>query len=137
RVLRTSLGAPAVRAEGASACAYARSVGEEMLPAVAAEHLTDFCDVFCDRGFFSLADAELVLSTASRLGLGLRMHADQLARTGATELGIRLGAVSVDHLEHLDQAGVAALAGSSTVARLLPAPALVLRDHLTQARAVL
>jgi imidazolonepropionase len=137
RVLRTFLGAHAVPAEAPSASEYARTVADEMLPAVAAaERLADFCDVFCDRGFFSLADAELVLSAASRLGLGLRMHADQLTRTGATELGIRMGAVSVDHLDHLDHAGVEALATSSTVATLLPAPALVLRDTLPPARAL-
>ena len=65
------------------------------------------------------------------------MHAEQLTRTGATELGIRLGATSVDHLEQLDAAGVAALAASDTVATLLPGPALVMRDHLPPARALL
>ena len=58
-------------------------------------------------------------------------------RTGAAELGVRLGATSVDHLEQLDAAGVAALAASDTVATLLPAPAIVLRDHLPPARALL
>ncbi|HEX2844100.1 MAG TPA: amidohydrolase family protein, partial [Candidatus Limnocylindria bacterium] len=74
---------------------------------------------------------------AAAAGLGLRLHAEQLARTGATELGIRLGAASVDHLEQLDEAGVAALAGSATVATLLPAPAIVLRDRLPPARSLL
>jgi imidazolonepropionase len=69
--------------------------------------------------------------------MGTRLHADQLARTGATELGVRLGATSVDHLEQLDDAGVAVLAGSATVATLLPGPALVLRDRLPPARALL
>jgi imidazolonepropionase len=137
RVVRTFLGAHAVPPESASPSEYAQVVAQEMLPAVAAEHLAEFCDVFCDQGFFSLADAELILSSAARLRLGLRMHADQLVRTGATELGIRLGAVSVDHLEQLDEAGVSALAASSTVATLLPGPALVLRDHLPPARALL
>jgi imidazolonepropionase len=137
RVVRTFLGAHAVPREAASATEYARVVAEEMLPVVAAEHLADFCDVFCDRGFFSLADAELILRSAARLGLSLRLHGDQLARTGATELGIRLGAVSVDHLEQLDAAGIEALAASPTVATLLPAPALVLRDRPPPARALL
>ena len=70
-------------------------------------------------------------------GLGLRLHAEQLTRTGAAELGIRLGAASVDHLEQLDQEGVVAMAGSETVATLLPAPAIVLRDRLPPARALL
>ncbi|MCA1587696.1 MAG: amidohydrolase family protein, partial [Chloroflexi bacterium] len=71
---------------------------------------------------------------ARSAGLGLRLHADQLRRTGAAELGVRLGAASVDHLEQLDAVGVAALAGSPTVATLLPAPALVLRDRMPPAR---
>ena len=73
----------------------------------------------------------------SAAGLGLRLHAEQLARTGAAELGVRLGAASVDHLEQLDAEGVAAIAGSDTVATLLPAPAIVLRDRLPPARALL
>lgn len=137
RMVRTFLGAHAVPAEAASAADYARSVAGEMLPRVAREGLAEFCDVFCDRGFFSLDDTELILGAATRLGLGIRLHAEQLARTGATELGVRLGATSVDHLEQLDAEGVAALAASSTVATLLPGPAVVLRDRLPPARALL
>jgi imidazolonepropionase len=136
-VVPTFLGAHAVPPEAASATAYAHEVAEEMLPAVAAEGLARFCDVFCDEGFFSLTDAELILSAASRLGLGVRLHADQLTRTGAAELGVRMGAASVDHLEQLDDEGVAALAGSVAVATLLPGPAVVLRDRLPPARALL
>ena len=73
----------------------------------------------------------------STAGLGVRLHAEQLARTGAAELGVRLGAASVDHLEQLDDEGVAAIAASDTVATLLPAPAIVLRDRLPPARALL
>jgi imidazolonepropionase len=137
RVIRTFLGAHAVPAEAASAHEYVQLVADEMIPAVADERLAEFCDVFCDKGFFSLGDGETVLGAAGRAGMRLRMHADQLARTGATELAVRLGAVSADHLEQLDETGVAALAGSDTVATLLPAPALVMRDHLPPARALL
>ena len=137
RIVRTFLGAHAVPKEASSARDYAHMVAEEMIPAVAGEGLADFCDVFCDEGFFSIEDAETVLDAAQSAGLGLRMHADQLARTGATELAVQLGAVSADHLEQLDEAGVAAIANSNTVATLLPAPALVLRDHLPPARALL
>jgi imidazolonepropionase len=106
-----------------------------MLPSVVDE--ADFCDVFCDQGFFDLDAAEMVLTAAGDHGLGLRLHAEQLARTGATELGVRLSAASVDHLEQLDSAGVAALAASRTVATLLPGPALVMRSGLPPARALL
>ena len=134
RLVRTFLGAHAVP-EGVSAEEFVGQVVGEMLPEAAA--LADFCDVFCDEGFFSVEQAETVLAAARGRGLGLRLHAEQLARTGATELGIRLGAASVDHLEQLDAAGVAAVAASSTVATLLPGPALVMGAGLPPARALL
>ena len=137
RVVATLLGAHAVPPDAGSAEAYARVVTEEMIPATAAEGLADFVDVFADAGFFDLAAVKRIAEAAAAAGLGLRLHAEQLTRTGAAELGARLGAASVDHLEQLDDAGVAALAGSSTVATLLPAPAVVLRDRLPPARALL
>jgi imidazolonepropionase len=135
RVVRTFLGAHAVPSEAASIDAYVATVIEDMLPAVAGE--AEFCDVFCDRGFFSPAQAEAILTAARGHGMGLKLHADQLARTGAAELGVRLGATSVDHLEQLDAAGVRALAATATVATLLPGPAVVMRDRLPPARALL
>ena len=136
-VVRTFLGAHAVPAEAASMDDYAALVVDEMLPAVAEAGAAEFCDVFCDAGFFSLAATERILVAAAQLGLGTRMHADQLSRTAAAELAVRLGATSADHLEQLDAAGVAALASSRTVATLLPGPALVMRDRLPPARALL
>jgi len=133
-VVRTFLGAHAIPPDAPD---YVRLLVEEAIPAVAAEGLADFCDVFCDAGFFSLADAEAILAAAAEHGLGLRLHAEQLARTGAAELAVRLGATSADHLEQLDEAGVGALAESATVATLLPGPALVMRDRLPPARALL
>lgn len=137
RVVRTLLGAHAVPPEASSLDAYVATVAGEMLPAVAAAGAADFCDVFCDRGFFSPEAAERILRAAADLGLGIRMHADQLSRSGATELAVRLGATSADHLEQLDAAGVAALARSATVATLLPGPALVMRGGLPPARGLL
>ena len=137
RVVRTFLGAHAVPPEAASASAHAQRVAAEMIPAVAAQGLADFCDVFCDDGFFSVADAERILGAALDHGLGIRLHADQLASIGAVRLAVELGAASADHLEQLDDAGVTALAGSSTVATLLPGPALVMRGRRPPARALL
>jgi len=137
RVVRTFLGAHAVPAEAGSMEDYADTVANEMLPAVAAAGAADFCDVFCDRDFFSSAATERILRAAAALGLGLRLHADQLTRSGGAELAARLGATSADHLEQLDAAGVAALAGSGTVATLLPGPAIMLRGGLPPARALI
>lgn len=135
RVVPTFLGAHAVPPD-ASPADYAAEVADVMIPAVAEEGLAEFVDVFADRGFFDLAATERIGRAALEAGLGLRLHADQLELTGAAELGARLGAASVDHLEQLDAAGVAALAASETVATLLPAPALVLRDRMPPARAL-
>ena len=136
RVVRTLLGAHAVP-PGTSMRDFAVHVADEMLPAVADEALAEFVDVFVDAGFFDLQAVERINHAATAAGLGLKLHADQLALTGAAELGARLGAASVDHLEQLDDAGVRALADSRTVATLLPAPAVVLRDRLPPARALL
>jgi imidazolonepropionase len=137
RVVRTLLGAHAVPPDVADSAEQASIVADEMIPAAAAEHAAEFVDVFADRGFFTLEDVDRIGRAAARHGLRLRLHAEQLARTGAAELGVRLGATSVDHLEHLDDAGVAALATARTVATLLPGPALVMRDALPPARALL
>jgi imidazolonepropionase len=135
RVVRTFLGAHAVPPDATSADAYVQTVIEDMLPAVLGE--AEFCDVFCDRGFFTPAQAETILTAAAGHGMGLKLHADQLARTGAVELGVRLGATSVDHLEQLDAAEVALVADSTTVATLLPGPAVTMRSRLPPARALL
>ncbi len=137
RVVPTFLGAHAVPPEAASAGEYARHVAAEMIPAVAGEELAAFVDVFVERGFFSVPDARRVLEAARTSSLGLKLHAEQMSRTHATELGIRLGVTSVDHLEQLDAAGVGTLAASTVIATLLPGPALVMRDRLPPARALL
>lgn len=136
RVVPTFLGAHAVP-EHSSAADHAAEVAETMVPAIAREGLAEFVDVFADDGFFDLPATERIGRAAQAHGLGLRLHAEQLRRIGAAEVGIRLGAASVDHLEQLDDAGVAALAAADTVATLLPAPALVLRDRMPPARALL
>jgi imidazolonepropionase len=137
RVVATFLGAHAVPPEAASMAEYVDHVARAMIPAVAAEGLAEFVDVFADAGFFDLAAVERIGRAAEAAGMGLRLHAEQLTRTGVAELGASLGAASVDHLDQLDAAGVAALAGSRTVATLLPAPALVMRGGLPPARALL
>jgi imidazolonepropionase len=92
-----------------------------MLPAVKGLDLARFVDVFCDAGAFTIEETRAILSTARALGLGLKVHADELEWTGATELGCDLGAVSCDHLVKVSDDGIQALAGSNTVAVLLPA----------------
>jgi imidazolonepropionase len=116
---------------------YVGEVADVMIPAAANEGLAEFCDVFCDQGFFTVAEAERILRAAADHGLGLRVHADQLVRIGALELAVRLAVTSADHLEQTNEDGVAELAASGVVATLLPGPALVMRDQLPPARAFL
>ncbi len=123
----TFLGAHAVPAEfRVDRAGYVRLLTLEMLPAVADQGLARFCDVFCDRGAFTLDEAETVLSAARDLGLGLKIHADEFENLGATEMAVRLGAASADHLLRVGESGIRALAGSRTVATLLPGTALFL-----------
>ncbi len=104
--------------------AYLDLVIHEMLPRVAAERLASSCDVFCERGAFTLEETRRILEAGLRLALPARLHAEQLSRSGSIALAVELGALSVDHLEHLDEADAHLLSGSRTVAVILPAATL-------------
>ncbi|MDE1977424.1 MAG: imidazolonepropionase, partial [Elusimicrobia bacterium] len=117
----TFLGAHALPAEMAGRRdEYVERVVGEMLPAVARENLARFADVFCNEGYFTPGQARRILESASRAGFGLKIHAEQLSRTGASALAAGLGAVSVDHLDHASDADIEALLSGPTVAALVP-----------------
>ncbi len=127
RVLTTFLGAHAIPEDHrARRDEYVRQVVEVQLP-LAAPH-SDFADVYIDRGAFTLDEGERILLAARDVGLGLRVHAEQVDHTGAAALAARLGALSADHLERVDAAGIAALAQAETVAVMLPGAMLYLHD---------
>jgi imidazolonepropionase len=123
-IISTFLGAHVVPAEyrrsSTGVNKYIALLTEKMIPEVAREQLAEFCDVFCDRGAFSREQAREILEAGKRHGLVPRLHAEQLTRTGATQLAVRLGAASCDHLEQINSSDIAALAKSQTVATLLP-----------------
>lgn len=122
----TFLGAHAVPAEFEGRReAYVERLLSEMLPGLEAGE-AEFCDVFCEQGAFTVAESERILTAARARGWKLKLHAEQLSHTGATELGVRLGAVSVDHLEHTTADDHRRLAESETVATLLPGVSLFL-----------
>jgi imidazolonepropionase len=98
---------------------YVSLVIDEMLPRIAAG-LAEFCDVFCERGYFDLETSRRVLSAARELGLGIRMHADQLTNGGGAELAAELGAVTADHLEQTEAPGIAAMKRAGVQPVLLP-----------------
>jgi imidazolonepropionase len=123
-IISTFLGAHVVPAEYRSTPdgpqRYVSMLIKRLIPEVADRKLAEFCDVFCDRGAFSRAQSEQILEAGVRHGLAPRIHAEQLTRTGATQLAIQLGAVSCDHLEQVNQADIRALGKSRTVATLMP-----------------
>jgi imidazolonepropionase len=99
---------------------YVSLLIDKLLPEIAAQKLAQFCDVFCERGAFTLEQSKQILEAGKRHGLRPRIHAEQLSRTGATQLAVKLGAASCDHLEKINRADVGVLAKSKTVATLLP-----------------
>ena len=128
-LIPTFLGAHEVAPEyrgGGNRAAYVRLICEEMIPAVAREGLARCCDVFCEPGVFSAAESRQILTAAARHGLAVKLHADELEGSGGAELAVELGALSADHLAAISDAGIRALAGSATVAVLLPATMIFL-----------
>jgi imidazolonepropionase len=113
--------------EGTDRASWVEAVRTELIPAAVREGLADAVDVYVEDIAFSGEDLEAVAEVASTAGLPLRVHADQLGPSGATEAAVRLGARSVDHLNHVGEDGVAALVGGTTVGVLLPASTLMLR----------
>ncbi|MES2337518.1 MAG: imidazolonepropionase [Pseudomonadota bacterium] len=121
RIATTFLGAHAVPPEFSDdADGYIDLVCRVMLPAIAAEGLADAVDAFCEGIGFSAGQVERVLVAAARVGLPIKLHAEQLSNLHGAALAARYGALSADHLEHLDDAGVQAMATAGTVATLLP-----------------
>jgi imidazolonepropionase len=125
----TFLGAHALPPEYAGrADAYIDEVCERMLPSLADEGLVDAVDVFCERIGFTLAQSERVFEAAARRGLPVKMHAEQLSLSGGAALSARYRALSADHLEFLDEAGVQAMKEAGTVAVLLPGAYYFIRE---------
>jgi len=106
---------------------YIRLVIEEMIPEVVEEALAEWCDVFCDEGAFTPEEATTILRAASAAGLKPRLHADELARSGGSEVAAAVGARSADHLIFVDETGADALARANVAAVLLPAAAFYLK----------
>ena len=123
-IVSTFLGAHVVPAEFRGkpdgADKYLELLMEKLLPEVVVGDLAEYCDVFCDRGAFTVGQSRKLLTKAKEHGLAPRLHAEQLSRTGATQLAVELGAASCDHLEHVNDSDSRGLAKSRTVATLLP-----------------
>lgn len=134
-VINTYLGAHAVPPEYKDhADDYVNFIIAQVLPQVAAGHLAEFVDVFCETGVFTNAQSERIMQAAQQHGLALKLHADEMSSTGGAGLACRMGAVSADHLLSISDADIEALAKSQTVAVLLPATAFCMRKKYAPAR---
>jgi imidazolonepropionase len=113
---------------------YIDSIINEMLPVIAREKLADYIDVFCENGFFDPGETEAICRAGMEYGLRPKIHANQLGLSGGVQVGVKLGALSVDHLEVMDDPSVAALKDSDTIGTLLPTAAFFLRMPFQPAR---
>lgn len=140
RVVTTCLAAHALpaelRARPDGRAAFVAQVREQILPAVAAEGLADFCDVFCDRGAFTPEETREILTAARALGLKIRLHANEFGHTGGALVAAEFGAASADHLLYLDDREREALRAAGVVATLLPGTSLVLGKPFADGRAL-
>lgn len=113
---------------------YIDLIINEMLPVIAKEKLADYIDVFCETGFFSPEETETICRAGMSYGLKPKIHANQLNLSGGVETGVKLGAISVDHLETMDDQTISVLANSNTIGTLLPTAAFFLRMPFQPAR---
>jgi len=118
-VVPTFLGAHAIPRELRESD-YVDLVINEMLPRIASEKLAEFCDIFCECGYFDIEQSRRILTAAKKLGFKLRAHVDQLTNSGGAKLAAELGATTADHLEKTDQEGIAALKSANVQPVLLP-----------------
>jgi len=116
---------------------WIRLITARIVPAAAREGLARYGDVFCEKGVFTVEESRRILEAARRAGLGLRVHADELALSGGARLAAELGAASADHLLFIEAGEIAALAAAGTVAVILPGTAWWMRSRRAPARALI
>ena len=113
---------------------YVDLVINEMIPLVASEDLADFIDVFCDQGFFTVEDTERILMAGIKYGMRPKIHANEMAVSGGVQVGVKYGAISVDHLEQMGDEEIECLKDSETMPTILPGCAFFLNLPLSPAR---
>ncbi len=137
-IVPTFLGAHAIPPEYKdNPGAYAQMICDRMLPYIAKRRLAKFCDVFCELGYFTLEESRQILLKAQSLGIRSKLHADQLSQSGASKLGAELRAISVDHLEHIDDSGIDALKMAGCIATVLPGVSFFLHYGYPPARKII
>lgn len=134
-VVSTFIGAHAFPPEyNAKSDEYVKLVCERMIPYVGQRKLAEFCDVFCEKGYFSIEDSEKILTVGKEYGMLPKIHAEELTSFGGSELAGRIGATSADHLEHITDSGIEALKQGCVVACLLPGVSFFLNHQYAPAR---
>ena len=136
KIMSTFLGAHAV-ARGMTQEQYVRLIIDEMIPEVGRQRLADFVDVFCDRGFFTPEETGRILETAAAWGMRPKIHADELASSGGVVVGVKHGALSVDHLESMTEETIETLRGSDTMPTALPGTSFFLNMPNAKARQII
>lgn len=136
KVRTTFLGAHAVPKE-LKKQEYIKQILEEMIPAVAEENLADYIDVFCEQGFFSPEETEQIVERGKAFGMKPRIHANQLHRSGGVQVGVKTGALSVDHLENIGAEEIELLKTSNVMPTALPGAAFFLSLPFPPARKIL
>ena len=137
-IVRTFLGAHAVPKDfQGREDKFIDYMTKDIMPQVANRSLAEFCDVFCEKGVFSVEQSKKLLLKAKELGLKLKIHADEIFPLGGTELAAELGAVSADHLLHASDKGINELAKESIVATLLPGTAFSLKESYARGRYII
>lgn len=137
-VVATFLGAHAVPAEYQDRKKeYIEEIVERMIPYIGSKKLATFCDVFCEKGYFDLEESHTILARGKEFGMVPKLHAEELTTTRGAELAASLDAASADHLEHVSDKGIAALAQSGVVATLLPGVSFFLNHPHAPARKLL
>jgi imidazolonepropionase len=113
---------------------YVDIVVNEMIPAVGEEKLADFIDVFCDKGFFTVEETDRILEAAKKYGMIPKIHANELAKSGGIQIGVKHQALSVDHVEYTEEDEIKALQASDTIPTILPGAAFFLNMPFAPAR---
>jgi len=134
-VATTFLGAHAIPSEYKEKRGeYIKLIVDEMIPMVAKNNLAEFCDVFCDEGYFSVAESRSILEKGKEYGLIPKIHADELTYTGGAELAAELNAISAEHLLCISDAGIKAIAEKGVIAVLLPTTSFFLKGEIPPVR---
>lgn len=136
KIMSTFLGAHAV-ARGMTQEQYVQLIIDEMIPEVGRQRLADFVDVFCDRGFFTPEETGRILEAAAAWGMRPKIHADELASSGGVVVGVKHGALSVDHLESMTEETIETLRGSETMPTALPGTSFFLNMPNAKARQII